>query len=122
MLEDLRFPRKFMIRGFLIFAIVSLASCSFQSRPVMTLQVFQEAEIGMSESQLIKTFGTPLNVYHREGGVVIYEYIERFAMGPHGRQIKEARRYYFFIREGKVVSKQMVIRNQPAFEPMGDLL
>ena len=88
---------------------------------MMNLEAFEETNIGMSEENLVKAYGEPLNKYHHDNGVTVYEYIERFNMGPAENRVVEARRYYFYIRDGKVISKQMSIKNQPAFQPMNSV-
>ena len=75
----------------------------------------------MSEEMLVKTYGHPLNVYHKDNGEVVYEYVERFQMGMTEKRIVESRRYYFTIKDKKIIHKQMVISNQPAYEPMNQL-
>ncbi len=98
-----------------------LAACSFRGSAVMTSENFQKTHIGMSEEMLVKTYGTPLNVYHKDNGEVVYEYVERFQMGAIDRAAVESRRYYFTIKNKKIIRKQMVISNQPAYEPMNQL-
>ncbi len=97
-----------------------LAACSFKSSTVMTRETFSETHVGMSEESLLKTYGRPLNVYHKDNGEVVYEYVERFQMGMSDRYV-EARRYYFHIKDKKVIHKQMVISNQPGYDFMNDL-
>ena len=72
----------------------------------------------MSEELLVKTYGEPHSMQHRDNGVVIYEYVERFNMGAAEQRVVEMRRYYFYIRDGKIASKQMAIRNQAPYEPL----
>jgi hypothetical protein len=65
-------------------------------------------------------YGEPLNIYHKDNGEVVYEYVERFQMGMSERYV-EARKYYFTIKNKKVIHKQMVISNQPGYDFMNDL-
>ena len=102
--------------------LLLLSGCGRSTHTVMTLETFQETHIGMSEELLVKTYGEPLNRYYRDNGeVVIYEYVERFAMGTAEKNIVQARRYYFFVKEGKIISRQMAIKNQPAYDQMNQL-
>ncbi len=71
----------------------------------------------MSEDALLKLYGPPLNIYQKDDGTTLYEYVERFQMNG---QTVEARRYHFTIKNGKLVSKRITIRNQPAYEPLPD--
>lgn len=98
-----------------------LAACSFRGSAVMTSENFQKTHVGISEEMLVKTYGTPLNIYHKDNGEIVYEYVERFQMGMTDRGVVEARRYHFTIKDKKVIRKQMIIRNQPAYEPMNQL-
>lgn len=108
--------------GVAIFVLLAASACvPDQHRPMMTTERFEEVNIGISEELLVKKYGPPLNIYHRDDGVTVYEYIERFNMGTAENRIVEARRYFFYVKEGKVVSKQMSIKNQPSFEPMNQV-
>lgn len=103
-----------------LFLMLLLTACSFKSGAVMTGENFQKTHVGMSEESLINTYGTPLNVYHKDNGEIIYEYIERFPMNASSRYV-ESRRYYFHIKNKKVTHKQMVISNQPGYDFVTDL-
>jgi len=104
-----------------ILFVLFLAACSPKSsKEIMTLQSYQETHVGMTEELLLKTYGYPLNITVKNSGVKIYEYVERFQMGATDVTIVEVRRYFFYIKEGKVISKQMSIRNQPAYQLEGD--
>jgi len=103
------------------FAFLALSGCSHNSKPMMNLQTFHDTQKGMSEELLIKTYGEPMNKHYYDNGIVAYEYVERFNMGSAEMRVVEVRRYFFNIQDGKVVSKQMVIKNQKAYEPMNEL-
>lgn len=107
-----------MKTGYIVLLVGLLGACSFHSMPVMTSENFHKTHVGMSEEMLVKTYGTPLTVYHKDNGEVVYEYIERFQMGAGDGSIAESRRYYFTIKDHKIIHKQMVISNQPAYESM----
>jgi hypothetical protein len=110
-----------MKKYILAFFVLFLASCSPKSgKEIMTLQSYQETHVGMTEELLLKTYGYPLNITVKNSGIKIYEYIERFQMGATNVTIVEVRRYFFYIKDGKVISKQMSIRNQPAYQLDGD--
>ena len=85
------------------------------------MEAYHSTHIGISEEVLVKTYGQPQNIFHQDSGVIIYEYIERFQMGMTEKSIVEIRRYYFYIKDGKVSSKQVRIFNQPAYEHMNQL-
>ncbi len=104
----------------IIVLIGLISACSFKSSNVMTGENFQKIHVGMSEESLLKTYGRPLNVYHKDNGEIVYEYVERFQMGMSERYV-EARRYYFHVKNKKIIHKQMVISNQPAYDFMNDL-
>ena len=42
-------------------------------------------------------------------------------MGGPDNRIVEARKYYFTIKDKKIVHKQMVLSNQPGYDSMNDL-
>ena len=102
-------------------AMITLSGCAARSGKMINLESFQETNIGISEENLVKTYGPPLNIHHHDNGIVVYEYVERFTMGAAERRIVEVRRYYFYIKDGLVISKQMVIKNSPAYEPMNSV-
>jgi outer membrane protein assembly factor BamE (lipoprotein component of BamABCDE complex) len=104
----------------LIILVGLLSSCSFKSENVMTRDTFSKTHVGMSEESLLKTYGKPLNVFHKDNGEIVYEYVERFQMGMSERYV-ETRRYYFHIKNNKIIHKQMVISNQPGYNFMNDL-
>jgi hypothetical protein len=104
-----------------LFLVLLLAACSPKSsKEIMTLQKYQETHVGMTEELLLKTYGYPLNITVKNSGVKIYEYVERFQVGATTTTTVEVRRYFFYIKDGKVISKQMSIRNQPAYQLNGD--
>lgn len=99
-----------------------LSACSFNKQPVVTIEGYQETQIGTSEETLLKAFGPPHSITHRESGVIIYEYIERFRLDDQiDQSLVEVRRYYFFIKDGIVVSKHMRLYDRPGYEPMDQL-
>ena len=85
------------------------------------METFQQVSVGTSEGDLRKTYGDPVKIYHKTNGLTIYEYFERFTLGPLEQRVVEERRYYFYIRDKVVTSKRMVIRNPSPFEPMNDV-
>lgn len=106
---------------FLLVAFFCLGCVPGRGTPVMTIQKFQSAPIGMSEETLVQTYGKPRNIYYRDDGVVLYEYIEQFQTAYSTNTIVEVRRYYFVVKNGKVVSKRMGVKNRPAYEPMDNV-
>jgi hypothetical protein len=103
-----------------IVVLALLTACSFKGSAVMTGENFGKTHVGMPEEMLVNTYGKPLNVYHKDNGEVVYEYVERFQMGMSERYV-EARRYYFTIKNKKIIHKQMVISNQPGYDSLNDL-
>ena len=99
--------------------ICLLAACT--GRTVMTSANFQKTHVGMSEESLVKTYGRPMHIYVKDDGTEIYEYIERFQLGTAYNATVEARAYLFYIRNKKIIHKQVVIRTQPGYEPMNQL-
>ncbi len=104
-----------------IFLFGLLAACNIRATNVMTGENFSKTHVGSSEESLIKTYGQPLSVYHKDNGETVYEYVERFQMGGPDNRIVEARKYYFTIKDKKIVHKQMVLSNQPGYDSMNDL-
>jgi len=112
------------MKRWIIGVICLLGACT--GREVMTSANFQKTHVGMSEETLVKTYGRPLNTYVKDDGTTIYEYVERFQMGSAQfggsyNSTVEARTYLFYIKDHKIIRKQMVIRNQPGYEPMNQL-
>jgi hypothetical protein len=108
------------MKYYLMLIILFITACSFQSSNIMTSENFHKTHVGMSEDALVKTYGKPLNVYHKDNGETVYEYVERFQMGLSDRYV-EARKYYFTMKNKKIVHKQMVIMNQPGYDSFNDL-
>ncbi len=108
------------MRIWFILFIGLMTACSFKSSNVMTSENFYKTHVGMSEESLVQTYGKPLVVHHKDNGEVVYEYVERFLIGNSDRYV-ESRKYFFHIKNGKVIHKQMVISNQPGYDFMNDL-
>lgn len=89
----------------------------------MSLPGYQSAHVGMSEENLIKAYGSPNQVKHLDSGASIYQYEERFQIGSTTRSLVQVRRYFFYVKNGQVVSKQMRLYDRPGyeFEPGGEL-
>ncbi|OGN61501.1 MAG: hypothetical protein A3F09_06120 [Chlamydiae bacterium RIFCSPHIGHO2_12_FULL_49_11] len=106
----------YCMRTVFLACIFLLTACVNPARrsQVMTLDTYIEVQPGISADALTKAFGQPYNIYQRDDGVSIYEYIERFQMGP-GYRTVESRRYYFIVKENKVIGKQIRIYNQPGY-------
>jgi len=104
---------------FLLFLFLS--GCSFNEEPIVTIEGYQQTYIGMPEGDLIKLFGRPHSISHRDSGIVVYEYVERFQYGQTAQSIVKIQSYYFFIKEGVIVSKQLRLYDRPGYEPINDL-
>lgn len=70
----------------------------------MTMQRFSDVPIGTTESEVVKSAGTPDMIRKCSDGSVEYEYVERIRAG--NRDI-ETRYYIFTIQDDKVVSKKI---------------
>lgn len=98
-----------------------LFACSPKhDKEIMTLKAYSNTHVGMSEELLIKTYGYPVNIVVNDNDTKQYEYVERFQTGGSELSILEVRRYFFYIKDGKIVSKRKTIRNQPAWELNSD--
>lgn len=106
-----------MKQVFLFSLVFALTACSPKpDKAIMTIKAYSNTHIGISEDLLIKTYGYPLNIVVNGDNTKQFEYVERFQMGNSQLSVIEVRRYFFYIKDGKVVSKRMTIRNQPAWE------
>ena len=81
------------------------------------MDAYYHVQPGMTAQHLKDIYGPPIRITTMDNHVQIYEYIERFTMGPAGATTVEARRYYFYVTDGKISGKRVVIANQPSFEP-----
>lgn len=89
----------------------------------MNMMGYDEVSIGKTTSrELVNRYGEPRNIYQKEKGVVVYEYIERLRHGRGGRYLMEVRRYYFVIQEDVVISKTVRTIDPPPYYPSGELL
>lgn len=84
------------------FFSIILTSCALGGSAI-TSTTFQEIQIGTSAPDMIATAGQPYAIHRKEDGFMEYEYIERLKIGDRDAEI---RRYYFLIKDGKVVSKR----------------
>jgi hypothetical protein len=101
-----------------IFILLLATSCSMKRQPIMTISGYQSTHIGMARENLVRNFGEPQTVTTLDSGIIIYEYEERFMTGA---QMLQVRRYVFYIKDDRVVSKQMKIYDRPGYEGMSDL-
>lgn len=103
--------------------LLFLSSCTFNKQPVISLARFQRADLGMSQEDLVIAYGPPNRVQCLDCGDVVYEYEERFQVGMTRRTLVQVRRYYFYVKDGYVISKQMRLYDRPGyeFEPGGEL-
>jgi len=95
---------------FLIFLLH--ASCAV-GHHVMTMDSYTQVPIGLPVNELKKTAGKPYSIRHMDEGKDKYEYIERIFMGD---KVIEERHYYFIIKDGRVVSKQIQEEKPPPFQ------
>ena len=100
------------------FFFLIFTACATRGQ-VMTVPAFQSTPVGTTEAHLVKTYGKPLTIYHKANGDAIYEYIERLQLS--NGVTMEAHRYYFTIRDQKVIHKQMWTINQPAYDLNNDI-
>lgn len=94
-----------------LIALIVLGACS--SSPVMTIDDYTEVDIGTTAQVLEKKYGKPVKITTTTNGVTTYEYVERFMMGS---QLTEMRRYYFQIKDGKVVGKYIKTLELPPYQ------
>lgn len=103
-------------KRYLILFLFLCISCGREHK-VISMTTFQETSLGLSEKDLRRRFGMPVQVFYLENGLVAYQYIERIHGGPGYGSSVEGRRYYFTLKDGKVVSKQLVLKNKPPAAP-----
>ena len=87
----------------------------------MTMESYQCIQIGASEEALAKEYGKPHSITYLDTGTIVYEYVERFQIGQTQNSIVEIRRYFFYIKDGKVVSKYVRLYDRPGYEFTGEL-
>lgn len=99
------------MKKFCFLFVIIFAACS-SGHQVMTMESFSEIPVGACESEIIQAVGRPYAIREKPDGTVEYEYIERFRIS--GREIQE-RHYYFFIKDGKIISKKVERITPPGY-------
>lgn len=83
---------------------------------------YEEVQIGSSKEDLLRQFGPPRNIIQHKDGAVVYEYVERLRDGRANRYLLQVRRYYFIIKDDKVIAKTLRFIDAPGYYPYGELL
>ena len=86
------------------------ASCATRSAQVVTMDSYLKVENGETREDILQKFGEPVSIEMKDNGLEIFTYIERFSIN---QQIIEARYYYFYIKDGKVVGKIANVVDRP---------
>ena len=105
----------------LVVLVLVAASCALNKSPIMTMDKYRGIEVGMTEGQFIEKNGHPHSIISRDDGTIIFEYVERFSLGSGRSTIVEIRRYYFYVKDGKIVGKQVKIINPPTYENLNNV-
>lgn len=85
-------------------------SCATRSAKVVTMNSYLQVKNGETREDILKKFGEPVTIEMNDSGVEIFTYIERFELQ---QQVVEARYYYFYIKDGKVIGKVANVVNRP---------
>lgn len=94
------------------FSLCLFALSSCRHGALMTSERFGDIKVGTPISEVEKVYGKPLEVRH-DGDRTVYEYFERIQMGT---ETIEMRKYYFVVKDGKIVNKFTRYRNQPGYD------
>ncbi|MCF7806204.1 MAG: hypothetical protein K9M07_04950 [Simkaniaceae bacterium] len=79
---------------------------------LMTIDDFSNIQVGTSIQEVEKKYGKPIQT-KKEGNRIVYEYVERIKMGT---DTVEMRKYFFVVRDGKIVNKYVRYKNPPAYD------
>lgn len=79
------------------------AACS-SGGSLMTMSKFYDVPIGATQNEVVTSMGEPYSIKRHSDGTEEYEYVERVKIGS---RYAEDRRYYLYLKEGKVVSKKV---------------
>ena len=101
------FPLKSIL---LSFVALFFAGCATQSGRVITMNSYLDVHNGESRQDVLDQFGEPVSIELKDDGTEIFTYIERFSMNG---EVVEARYYYFYIKNDKVVGKVVNTEDRP---------
>lgn len=84
-------------------------SCA--QRTMISETTFEQIPIGSSVSKLVKVLGEPYEIKSKKE-VAVFIYVQRL---NYGQDMKEHRRYLFYLQNGRVIDKKIEIEATPAF-------
>lgn len=99
-----------MKKTLLLFCL--FAACATGGK-AMTRDEFASINIGESIKTVVNNYGKPYSVRSRGNDCDIYEYYEHLSMGV---TIVQVKRYYFVVRDDRVVGKYVRFANPPGYE------
>jgi len=97
--------------GIWIVGILCLCGC-FSKPTMMTMQSFEEVQIGSSINLVVQQNGDPYTVVKKHG-TEEYQYVEKITTG---NQLLYENHYTIFVKEGKVIGKTSTQEAVPAFD------
>lgn len=89
-----------------------LASC-FSRPSLMTMESFDNIQMGSSIQTVEKSVGDPYAVHTKGVGISEYEYVERVRMG---NQFIDENHYFLTVVNGQVVGKRISRESRPAYD------
>lgn len=96
-----------------IFSLLILCSC-FTRSTVINRDAYDSINLGTPVAEVEKKVGDPYQVRKYSNGTEVYEYIERIYAVEN--EIIEENHYYFWIKNGQVVSKRITNSRQSNFD------
>lgn len=88
--------------GALFVGCCLLAGCSKSN--IMSSSEYTSVAVGSEVMSLKSLYGEPSTISKLDNGYEIYEYIQRVSLN---RETVEMRRYYFLIKDGKIINKKI---------------
>ncbi len=100
-----------------ILSLLFLSSC-FTRSTVINRDAYDSINLGTPVAEVEKKVGDPYQVRKYSDGTQLYEYIERIYAVEN--EIIEENHYYFWIKNGQVVSKKITNQRQPDYDMIYD--
>ncbi|MBS0615360.1 MAG: hypothetical protein JSR58_02255 [Verrucomicrobia bacterium] len=100
-----------------ILSLLVLSSC-FTRSTVVNRDAYDSVNLGDSVTSVEKKIGNPYQVRKYKDGTELFEYIERIYAVEN--EIIEENHYFFWIKNGQVVSKKITNQRQSNFDLIDD--
>jgi hypothetical protein len=95
-----------------LFLMILLCGC-FTRSAYLSQETYNSIQVGESISTVVDKAGDPYTVRTLKSGEQEYEYIELFSTGT---SLVYYNHYFFVVKDGKIVGKRMVYRQEPPYD------